>query len=61
MAVILVADDDRHIRELVRLMMEQSGFDVAEAEDGGSGGAADRIRTYRSHHTGCDDAENGRV
>ncbi|MGG3327038.1 response regulator, partial [Bacillus velezensis] len=34
MAVILVADDDRHIRELVRLMMEQSGFDVAEAEDG---------------------------
>ena len=31
---ILVADDDPHIREVVRFAAEQAGFEVVEAEDG---------------------------
>lgn len=32
--VILVVDDDARIRELLRLYLEQAGFDVTEAENG---------------------------
>jgi len=39
---ILVADDDRDIRELVAFKLEQSGFGVIEAEDGSSALAAAR-------------------
>jgi two-component system OmpR family response regulator len=31
---ILVADDDGHIREVVRFALQQGGFDVVEARDG---------------------------
>ena len=31
---ILVADDDPHIRQVVRFAVEKAGFDVVEAEDG---------------------------
>jgi two-component system cell cycle sensor histidine kinase/response regulator CckA len=31
--VILVVDDERHIRNLVRLLIERAGYRVAEAED----------------------------
>ena len=31
---ILVADDEKEIRELLRLYLENSGYNVAEAEDG---------------------------
>jgi len=34
MAVILVADDDGHIREVVRFALEQAGHRVVEAADG---------------------------
>lgn len=34
MPVILVVDDDPHIRELVRLFLQRAGFDVLEAADG---------------------------
>ncbi|SFL94646.1 DNA-binding response regulator, OmpR family, contains REC and winged-helix (wHTH) domain [Paenibacillus sp. 1_12] len=34
MPVIMVADDDPHIRELVRLFLQRAGFDVLEAADG---------------------------
>lgn len=36
MAHILVADDDRHIREVVCFALEQAGHQVTEAEDGGA-------------------------
>jgi len=31
---VLVADDDPHLREVVRVALEQAGFHVAEAKDG---------------------------
>ena len=31
---ILIVDDDREIREMLRLMLSRSGYDVSEAEDG---------------------------
>jgi two-component system, OmpR family, response regulator len=31
---ILIADDDPHIREVVRFALEQAGFETVEAEDG---------------------------
>ena len=31
--MILVVDDERHIRNLVRLLVERAGYRVAEAED----------------------------
>lgn len=34
MPVILIVDDDAHIRELVRVFLEQSGFSTLEASDG---------------------------
>ena len=34
MATILIVDDDRHIREVVRFALEQAGHEVAEAENG---------------------------
>lgn len=34
MAHILLADDDRHIREVVRFALEQAGHTVSEASDG---------------------------
>ena len=33
---ILIADDDPAIREVVRLLLEGAGYDVAEAADGPS-------------------------
>jgi CheY-like chemotaxis protein len=32
--VILVVDDERHIRNLVRVLIERAGYRVTEAEDG---------------------------
>jgi len=37
MTTILVIDDEAHIRELVRLYLTATGFEVSEAEDGLSG------------------------
>lgn len=34
MAKILIVDDDPHIRELVRVFLEEAGMEAAEAEDG---------------------------
>src|SRR5699024_11141797 len=34
MAKIIVVDDDRHIRELVKLLLKNEGSDVFEATDG---------------------------
>lgn len=34
---VLVIDDDRHVRTIVRLMLEGEGFDVVEATDGEEG------------------------
>ena len=34
MSRVLVVDDDPHIRELVRVLLEREGFDVHEAADG---------------------------
>ncbi|WP_195574541.1 response regulator transcription factor [Paenibacillus sp. 1001270B_150601_E10] len=34
MVNLLIADDDPHIRELVRVFMQQQGYHVEEAEDG---------------------------
>lgn len=34
--VVLLVDDEDHIRELCRLYLESSGFEITEAEDGGS-------------------------
>jgi DNA-binding response OmpR family regulator len=40
MARILVIDDDRQIRSLLRRMLERNGHEVVEAEDGTKGLAA---------------------
>ena len=40
---ILVADDDRDIRELVVFKLEQSGYGVIEAEDGAAALVAARL------------------
>jgi len=40
---ILVADDDRDIRELVVFKLEQSGYGVIEAEDGAAALEAARL------------------
>ncbi len=37
MARVLVIDDDSSMRSLIRLFLEQSGHDVAEAQDGDEG------------------------
>jgi len=42
-ATVLVADDDRHIREVVRFALERDGHQVIEAEDGAR--ALERFRT----------------
>lgn len=34
MTKILIADDDRHIRELMSLFLQNEGFDIIEAENG---------------------------
>jgi DNA-binding response OmpR family regulator len=34
MALVLIADDDQDIRELVEFQLEQGGFEVAVAQDG---------------------------
>ncbi|MDR0424702.1 MAG: response regulator transcription factor, partial [Clostridiales Family XIII bacterium] len=34
MPKVLIVDDDPHIRELVRILLRNSGFEVAEAVDG---------------------------
>lgn len=34
MAKLLVVDDDPHIRELVRVFLQNEGFDILEAADG---------------------------
>ena len=34
MSTILVVDDDPNIRELVRVFLQEAGFEVAEAADG---------------------------
>lgn len=34
MAKILIADDDAHIRELIRLFLKNEGFEILEARDG---------------------------
>lgn len=35
MAKILIADDDKHIRELITLFLRNEGFEILEARDGG--------------------------
>ncbi len=42
MALILIIDDDLKIREVLRQILEHSGYDVMEASDGEEG-----IRLYR--------------
>ena len=37
MALILVIDDDQDMRNLLRLKLEQSGYEVVEAADGAEG------------------------
>ena len=44
MTVVLVADDDRDIRELVAFKLAQAGYEVLSAEDGPSALAAARER-----------------
>lgn len=41
MPTILIADDEPHIRELVRVVLEREGYRVLEAKDGGE--AADLL------------------
>jgi len=42
MATVLVADDDRHIREIVRFALEKAGHKVMEAADGAA--ALEQVR-----------------
>ncbi|MGG4553099.1 response regulator transcription factor [Paenibacillus humicus] len=44
---ILIADDDPHIRELVRFYLEAEGYSVVEAADGGE--ASDRLAARQIH------------
>ncbi|MUG44132.1 response regulator transcription factor [Paenibacillus woosongensis] len=44
---ILIADDDPHIRELVRFYLEGEGYSVVEAADGGE--ASDRLAAQQIH------------
>ncbi|MGH9870523.1 MAG: response regulator [Candidatus Polarisedimenticolia bacterium] len=41
---ILIIDDSRHVREVLRLALESEGYGVLEAPDGREGG-----RLYREH------------
>lgn len=41
---ILVADDDPHIRKIVRFALERDGYDVVQAEDGRE--ALDAVKSY---------------
>ena len=45
MAKVLVVDDERNIRELLRYSLGQAGYEVAECEDGSQVLAA--VRTYK--------------
>ena len=45
MTVVLVADDDADIRDLVAFKLEQAGFDVIAVEDGQT--ALDQTRSLR--------------
>lgn len=54
--VILIADDEAEIRDLLRLYLENSGYDVLEAADG-----LEALEVLEKEHvdlacTGCDDA-----
>ena len=42
MACILVIDDDRHVRDMLKQMLERNGHDVLAAKDGNEGLAAYR-------------------
>ena len=45
MSTILIVDDDPHIRELARVLLQREGFDVHEASDGEAALAAfDRLK-----------------
>ena len=46
MSNILVVDDDPHIRELVRVFLQNEGFDVVEAPDGVA--ALERLRSFKA-------------
>jgi PleD family two-component response regulator len=44
---ILVADDDRHIAELVRMYLAKAGYDVTVARDGNETCCASSPSTWR--------------
>ena len=57
---ILVVDDESRMRKLVRDFLVKSNFEVLEAGDGEE--ALDIFyKDKDTDHSGCDDAENGRL
>ena len=50
MSKILVIDDESWLREMIRLALEQQGFEVVEAMDSAEGVAQAREQLPDQHH-----------
>ena len=59
--VAVIAEDDADTRELIRLVLEQSGFEVVLAEDGTAAIAAVREHNPAAHHPRRQHAGHGRL
>ena len=51
---VLIADDENHIREILKMYCEKEGFDVIEAADGAE--AILKVQSYFGYY----DASHGR-
>ena len=59
MSKILVIDDEAWLREMIRLALEQQGFEVIEATDSPEGIDAGARRTARPHPLRCQHGQGG--
>lgn len=58
---ILVVEDDRSTRMLMKAVLSHGGYEVFEAEDGLAALEVDGSAAYRFDCSRCHDAEDGRV
>lgn len=58
---VLVVDDESRMRKLVRDFLVKSNFDVLQAGDGEEALDIFIKKRYCTDHSGCDDAEDGRL
>ena len=58
---ILVVDDEKTLVKGMKFNLENEGYEVECAYDGAAALELARERTVRPHHSGCDDAGDGRA